>query len=92
MIPPGLCKGCTSNYYKEFSGLCQNYFQNIDELYGDPYIIWTLSPDDKTVQVSISQEDASIWKTYEAGAVLPSAAIEGLSVNLSEVFAEQVNS
>ncbi|WP_280990954.1 hypothetical protein [Leadbettera azotonutricia] len=44
------------------------------------------------MQVSISQEDASIWKTYEAGAVLPSAAIEGLSVNLSEVFAEQVNS
>jgi Uma2 family endonuclease len=53
---------------------------------------WIVSPDDKTVQVSIAQEDASIWKTYEAGAVLPSTVIEGLSVNLSEVFAEQVNS
>ncbi|GHU70380.1 hypothetical protein FACS189450_04720 [Spirochaetia bacterium] len=47
---------------------------------------WAVSPDDKTVQVSISEEDANIWKTYEAGTILPSVAIEGLSVNLSDVF------
>ncbi|GHV63379.1 hypothetical protein AGMMS49587_13230 [Spirochaetia bacterium] len=49
---------------------------------------WAVSPDDKTVQVSIFEEGVSAWKTYEAGTVLPSVAIEGLSVNLSDVFAE----
>ena len=49
---------------------------------------WAVSPDDKTVQVTIAQADANTWKTYEAGAILPSAAIEGLSVNLSDVFAD----
>ncbi|GHU94887.1 hypothetical protein FACS189479_08060 [Spirochaetia bacterium] len=48
---------------------------------------WAVSPDDKTVQVSISEEDVNTWKTYGAGTVLPSVAIEGLSVNLSDVFA-----
>ncbi|GHT65687.1 hypothetical protein FACS1894110_08110 [Spirochaetia bacterium] len=47
---------------------------------------WAVSPDDKTVQVSIFEEGVSAWKTYEAGTVLPSVAIEGLSVNLSDVF------
>jgi Uma2 family endonuclease len=49
---------------------------------------WAVSPDDKTVQVTIFKADENTWKTYEAGSVLPSVAIEGLSVTLSEVFAE----
>jgi Uma2 family endonuclease len=53
---------------------------------------WTVSPDDKTVQVTIFKEDANTWKTYDAGAVLSSAAIEDLSVNLSDVFAEMTAS
>jgi Uma2 family endonuclease len=52
---------------------------------------WVVSPDDKIVQVTIFKEDANTWKIYEAGAILPSTAIEGLSVNLSEVFAEQAD-
>ncbi|GHT55544.1 hypothetical protein FACS1894109_02320 [Spirochaetia bacterium] len=48
---------------------------------------WAVFPDDKTVQVTIVKENENTWKTYEAGAVLPSTVIEGLSVNLSDVFA-----
>jgi Uma2 family endonuclease len=53
---------------------------------------WTVSPDDKTVQVSIPKGDENTWKSYRAGTILPSVSIKGLSVNLSDVFPEQTAS
>jgi Uma2 family endonuclease len=48
---------------------------------------WIVAPQSKTVQVFVLQNGAYTGTVYDAGGVLPSAVLEGLSITLSDVFA-----
>jgi Uma2 family endonuclease len=48
---------------------------------------WIVSPKSKTVQSFILEKGAYVGRVYDSGAALPSAAIEGLSISLDDVFA-----
>jgi Uma2 family endonuclease len=48
---------------------------------------WIVAPKSKTVQVFVLQNGAYTGTVYDSGASLPSAALEGLSINLNDVFA-----
>jgi Uma2 family endonuclease len=48
---------------------------------------WVVAPASKTVQAFVLQDGAYRGITYDSGAVLPSAVLEGLSITLSDVFA-----
>ncbi|MDR2661746.1 MAG: Uma2 family endonuclease [Treponema sp.] len=47
---------------------------------------WIVSPKEKTLQAFTLQNGTYMGRVYDSGAVLPSAAIEGLSISLSDVF------
>jgi Uma2 family endonuclease len=49
---------------------------------------WVVSPTHKTVQVFLLQQGTSQYKVYSGDEVITSAALEGLTVSLSEVFAQ----
>jgi Uma2 family endonuclease len=49
---------------------------------------WVVSPIYKTVQVFLLQSGAYCGKVYNSEATVPSTALEGLTVNLRDVFAE----
>jgi Uma2 family endonuclease len=48
---------------------------------------WIVSPKLKTVQSFTLQNGVYMGRVYDSGGTLPSTALEGLSINLSEVFA-----
>jgi Uma2 family endonuclease len=47
---------------------------------------WIVAPASKTVQVFVLRDNAYTGTVYDAGGVLPSAVLEGLSITLSDVF------
>jgi Uma2 family endonuclease len=47
---------------------------------------WIVSPEDKFVQVSLLKDGKYLSEIHKAGTVLPVSVLEGLSVNLNEVF------
>jgi Uma2 family endonuclease len=48
---------------------------------------WVVAPASKTVQAFVLHDGAYRGTVYDSGAVLPSAVLDGLSINLSDVFA-----
>jgi Uma2 family endonuclease len=48
---------------------------------------WIVAPVSKTVQVFALQNGAYAGTIYDSKAMLPSSTVEGLSINLSDVFA-----
>jgi Uma2 family endonuclease len=48
---------------------------------------WIVAPESKTVQVFVLRNGAYTGTVYDAGGVLPSAVLEGLSITLRDVFA-----
>ncbi|MDR2257887.1 MAG: Uma2 family endonuclease [Treponema sp.] len=48
---------------------------------------WIVAPQSKTVQAFALENGAYRGTIYDSGAVLPSAVLEGLSINLNGVFA-----
>jgi Uma2 family endonuclease len=48
---------------------------------------WIVAPESKTVQAFVLKNGTYIGTVYNSGAVLPSAALEGLSITLNDVFA-----
>jgi Uma2 family endonuclease len=48
---------------------------------------WVVAPVSKTVQAFVLRNGAYTGTVYDSASVLPSAAVEGLSINLSDVFA-----
>jgi Uma2 family endonuclease len=48
---------------------------------------WIVAPTAKTVQAFVLQDGAYRGTVYDTGAVLPSAALEGLLITLNDVFA-----
>jgi Uma2 family endonuclease len=49
---------------------------------------WIVAPKSKTVQAYVLQDNSYLGTTFDAGSLLASAAIKGLSVSLKAVFAE----
>jgi Uma2 family endonuclease len=48
---------------------------------------WIVAPGSKTVQAFVLRDGAYAGTVYPAGALLPSAVLEGLSITLADVFA-----
>jgi Uma2 family endonuclease len=49
---------------------------------------WIVDPESKTAQAFVLRDGAYVGRVYDSGSSLSSAVIEGLSVDLSGVFAE----
>jgi Uma2 family endonuclease len=50
---------------------------------------WVVAPKSKTVQAFVLQNGTYVGTAYDSAAVLPSHVLAGLSVSLSDVFAEE---
>jgi Uma2 family endonuclease len=48
---------------------------------------WIVAPESKTVQSFTLQNGAYVGRVYDSGAAISSAALEGLSISLNEIFA-----
>ena len=68
---------------------CKVFFAPTDvRLNADVREYWIVDPDTGSVIVNIHQDGTYVGKAYDKSAVVPVSILEGLSVNLAEVFTD----